>query len=136
MVLAAPLLTLKKGVVLGRYSKAGKYLLKILLCRRIARELMLSVTLKVTLNKASLSLSLIGIKTKDTRYKKLYLKSAFNFNISKHFTDKKSERLYKYKTYNKSQENWVNITEFTLLQHRYLYIKIICKIKSYKDKKN
>ena len=33
-----------KWVVLGRYNKADKYLLKILLCRRIARELMLSVT--------------------------------------------------------------------------------------------
>ena len=39
----------------------------------------------------------------DTRYKKLYLKSAFNYNISKnishqgYFTDKQSERLYKYK---------------------------------------
>ena len=38
----------------------------------------------------------------DTRYKKLYLKSAFNFNISNishqgYFTDKQSERLYKYK---------------------------------------
>ena len=34
-----------KRVVLGRQSKAGKYLLKNLLCRRIARELMLFVTL-------------------------------------------------------------------------------------------
>ena len=37
----------------------------------------------------------------NTRYKKLYLKSAFNFNISNishqgYFTDKQSERLYKY----------------------------------------
>ena len=56
MVLAAPLLTLAhKGVVLGRWSKAGKYLLKILLCGRIACELMLSVTLYAMLNKASLS---------------------------------------------------------------------------------
>ena len=49
MVLAAPLLTLAyKGVVLGRYGKAGKYLLKILLCHRIACELhvMLSVNYK------------------------------------------------------------------------------------------
>ena len=38
-------------------SKAGKYLLKILLCHRIAREIMVSVTLLATLNKASLSLS-------------------------------------------------------------------------------
>ena len=46
MVLAAPLLTLAyKEVVLGTESKAGKYLLKILLCPRIACELMLSVTL-------------------------------------------------------------------------------------------
>ena len=69
-----------------------------------------------------------------TRYKKLYLKSAFNFNLSNishqgYFTDKQSERLYKYK-HNKSQEIWVNITE--------IYIAIaqvfICKIQSYKDK--
>ena len=40
--------------MLGRKSKAGKYLLKILLCRRITCELMLSDTF----NKAFLSLSL------------------------------------------------------------------------------
>ena len=45
--------------MLGRLSKAGKYLLKILLCRRIARELMVSFTLQATLNNASLSLCLM-----------------------------------------------------------------------------
>ena len=48
MILAAPLLRLAyKGVMLGRKrnKKAGGYLLKILLCRRIVHELMLSVTL-------------------------------------------------------------------------------------------
>ena len=34
-----------KGVVIERNSKGGKYLLKILLCRRITCELMLSVSL-------------------------------------------------------------------------------------------
>ena len=56
-------------------------------------------------------------KILDTRYKNLYLKSAFSFNTSNishqgYFTDKQSERLYKYKhILNKSQEIWVNITE-------------------------
>ena len=44
----------------------------------------------------------VKVQNWDTRYKKLYLKSAFNFNISNishqgYFTDKQSERLYKYK---------------------------------------
>ena len=34
-----------KTVVLGRLSKVGKSIFKILLCRRIARELMLSISL-------------------------------------------------------------------------------------------
>ena len=47
MVLTAPLLTLAlKGVVLGRKSKSGKNLLKIL-CRRIAHELMFVLILYV-----------------------------------------------------------------------------------------
>ena len=37
--------------MLGRYIKAGKYLLKILLCHRIARELMLSVSINTLGNK-------------------------------------------------------------------------------------
>ena len=53
-----------------------------------------------------------------TRYKKLYLKSAFNYNIitlaiKAILPTNKVKDCTSIKTYNKSQENWVNITEFT-----------------------
>ena len=57
-----------------------------------------------------------------TRYKiqKLYLKSAFNFNISNishsgYFTDKQSERLYKYKHITNHRKLGLISQKFTLL---------------------
>ena len=60
-----------------------------------------------------------------TRYMKLYLKSAFNFNISNisyqgYFTDKQSERLYKYKHITNHRKFGLISQKFTLLKHRYL----------------
>ena len=56
----------------------------------------------------------------DTRYKKLYLKSVFNFNISyishqDYFTDKQSERLYRCKHITNHGKFGLISQKFTLL---------------------
>ena len=64
-----------------------------------------------------------------TRYKKLYLKSAFNFNASnishqEYFIDKQSERQYKYKRI-------TNHRKFGLISQKFtLYRRDIYKLRS------